>query len=93
MSQLLILEIELFDSKLVSEWVSTTRGLQNNDWDNDDDEDRYKQSCVMAEFYYTVSNGPIHWVAISMINTLSSGQDGRHFPNDIFTCIFLNENV
>ena len=26
-------------------------------------------------------------------NTLRPGQDGRHFPDDIFKCIFLNENV
>ena len=26
------------------------------------------------------------------INTLRPGQDGRHFPDDIFKCIFLNEN-
>ena len=27
------------------------------------------------------------------VNTLRSKQNGRHFPNDIFKCIFLNENV
>ena len=27
------------------------------------------------------------------INTLRPRQDGRHFPDDIFNCIFLNENV
>ena len=26
-------------------------------------------------------------------NTLRQRQDGRHFPDDIFKCIFLNENV
>ena len=29
-----------------------------------------------------------HW----RLNTLRSRQDGRHFPDDIFRCIFLNEN-
>ena len=29
-----------------------------------------------------------HWV-----NTLRPRQNGRHFPDDIFKCIFLNENV
>ena len=28
-----------------------------------------------------------------MINTLRPRQDDHHFPNDIFKCIFLNENV
>ena len=28
-----------------------------------------------------------------MINTLRPRQNGRHFPDDIFKCIFLNENV
>ena len=27
------------------------------------------------------------------INTLSARQHGRHFPDDILKCIFLNENV
>ena len=27
------------------------------------------------------------------VNTLRPRQDGRHFPDDIFKCIFLNENV
>ena len=27
------------------------------------------------------------------INTLRPRQNGRHFSDDIFTCIFLNENV
>ena len=27
------------------------------------------------------------------LNTLRSRQDGRHFPDVIFKCIFLNENV
>ena len=26
-------------------------------------------------------------------NTLRPRQNGRHFPDDIFKCIFLNENV
>ena len=40
---------------------------------------------------------PTHyWVCdyLSMlINTLRPRQNGRHFPDDIFKCIFLNENV
>ena len=28
-----------------------------------------------------------------LFNTLRPKQNGRHFPNDIFKCIFLNENV
>ena len=30
---------------------------------------------------------------ISISNTLRPRQNGRHFPDDIFKCIFLNENV
>ena len=29
----------------------------------------------------------------TLFNTMSPRQNGRHFPNDIFKCIFLNENV
>ena len=28
-----------------------------------------------------------------LLNTLRPRQDGRYFPDDIFKCIFLNENV
>ena len=28
-----------------------------------------------------------------LLNTLRPGQNGRHFPDDIFKCIFCNENV
>ena len=28
-----------------------------------------------------------------VVNTLRPGQNGRHFTDDIFKCIFLNENV
>ena len=30
---------------------------------------------------------------ILWLNTLRPRQDGRHFPDDIFKCVFLNENV
>ena len=30
---------------------------------------------------------------VSTVNTLRPRQNGRHFPDDIFKCIFLNENV
>ena len=30
---------------------------------------------------------------VDAFNTLRPRQDGRHFPDDIFKCIFLNENV
>ena len=29
----------------------------------------------------------------SFVNTLRPRQNGRHFPDDIFKCIFLNENI
>ena len=28
-----------------------------------------------------------------MFNTLSLRQNGLHFPDDIFNCIFFNENI
>ena len=34
-----------------------------------------------------------HWVCRCLINTLRPRQNGRHFADDIFKCIFLNENV
>ena len=46
---------------------------------------------------------PLNWIAVPQygvrwtlnknIKTLRPRQDGRHFPDDIFKCIFLNENL
>ena len=33
------------------------------------------------------------WIFKLLVNTLRPRQDGRHFPDDIFKCIFLYENV
>ena len=32
-------------------------------------------------------------VDLTIVNTLSPRQNGRHFSDDIFKCIFLNENI
>ena len=32
------------------------------------------------------------WTSQVLINTLRLRQDGRHFADDIFTCILFNEN-
>ena len=34
-----------------------------------------------------------HWFSISLINKLRPRQNGRHFADDIFKYIFLNENA
>ena len=34
--------------------------------------------------------GGKRWVVLKHIE---AGKEGRHFPDDIFKCIFLNENV
>ena len=36
---------------------------------------------------------PTNALAPDSVNTLRPRQDGRHFADDIFKCIFLNENV
>ena len=42
-----------------------------------------------------VSNQPLIGIrnTDSTVNTLRPRQNGRHFPDDVFNCIFLNENV
>ena len=40
---------------------------------------------------FLVSNVPAD--GLRSFNILRPRQNGRHFPDDIFTCIFLNENV
>ena len=39
------------------------------------------------------SQTPYHVKVQTIINTLRPRQNGRHFTDDIFKCIFLNENV
>ena len=41
-------------------------------------------------------SGKYHWVCqtwVTWLNTLRPRQNGRHFADDIFKCIFLNENA
>ena len=40
--------------------------------------------------YYILNTVCLHSAAV---NTLGPRQDGRHFADDIFKCIFLNENI
>ena len=42
--------------------------------------------CISGTCRYCIYRNPI-------FHTLRPRQDGRHFPDDIFKCIFLNENV
>ena len=53
-------------------------------------EDLVKFDCVICVYLY-------QWIlclySIYMFNTLRPRQNGPHFPDDIFKCIFLNENV
>ena len=45
--------------------------------------------CILVTLY-----GYIEWGKHqSHFNTLRLRQNGRHLPDDIFKCIFLNENV
>ena len=41
---------------------------------------------------YVFTKRSLHEMAVR-INTWRPRQNGRHFPDDIFKCIFLNENV
>ena len=34
-----------------------------------------------------------HFSLATLVNTLKPSQNGRHFPDDIFKCTFLNENA
>ena len=47
-----------------------------------------KISQIGIEFSKQISN-----CSIMTLNTLRLRQNGRHFPDDIFKCTFLNENV
>ena len=49
-------------------------------------------SCVMKPMNDMI-NGSNQQIVIQLFNTLRPRQNGRHFADDIFKCIFLNENV
>ena len=40
-----------------------------------------------------IKNCPTYILVPRTVNTLRPGKNGRHFPDDIFNCIFLTENV
>ena len=50
----------------------------------------YRPQCVNNKH---IGWGAINVVQYSPFNTLRPRQDGRHFPDEIFKSIFLNENV
>ena len=56
-------------------------------------------ACTWSIFMVTGSGYQLShnsfWLADTgeLINTLRPRQDGRHFPDHIFRCIFLNENI
>ena len=60
---------------------STLQQVQNNK--------RSLGNCIVHGTKLSYINGPVH----DCINTLRPRQNSRHFPDDIFKCIFLNENV
>ena len=47
----------------------------------------------MTAFVYTTYHCAIVFVLAHSFNKLSLRQNGRHFPDNIFKCIFLNGNV
>ena len=44
-------------------------------------------------WWYTVMSGIMPHARIQPFNTLGPRQNGHYFPDNIFNCIFLNENV
>ena len=49
----------------------------------------YETGFNMKWWYFQLQQ---QWVLLK-INTLRPGENGRHFPDDIFKCIFLNEDI
>ena len=57
----------------------------------------YERSFVLRKKEEMKGNSKQHRACLvrqtRIINTLRPRQNGRHFPDDIFKCIFFNENV
>ena len=47
---------------------------------------------MLNVFMYILANYSGELLLILLLNTLWPRQDGRHFPDDVFKWIFLNEN-
>ena len=47
-----------------------------------------KQIFILYQYHLLIIS--LH---INSLNTLRTRQDGRHFPDDIFKCIYFNENL
>ena len=59
------------------------------------DDVRWTGPCLSmsSDFQLHGIIGPCSNKILPWFNTLRPRQDGRHFPDNIFKCIFLNENV
>ena len=51
------------------------------------------QLCSLRLFRLLEPNGVLRLLSLTLLNTLRPGQNGRHFADAIFKCIFLNKNV
>ena len=70
---------------LVLVFIPTTRVTVNNVYrESGDDKSQCSQLVSWVEKLYKIQ---------TTINTLRPRQNGRHFVDDIFKCIFFNENV
>ena len=68
-----------YKTKLASQWKREGKHKKKSD-----------QKCRDG---WKIETVPIHYLIDSWLNTLRPRHNGRHFPDDIFKYIFLNENV
>ena len=64
-----------------------------------------QSKCIQSDFIHSYSTLNVLWCALKIyitatsndinsgLNTLRPRQNGRHFPDEIFRCIFFNENI
>ena len=50
-------------------------------------------SSIYAIVWHRMGNRPLPGQIFSPLNALRPRQNRRHFPDDIFRCIFVNENI
>ena len=56
-------------------------------------QDSSRATCAIAWFIVNHLWNISHGLCFRWFNTLRPRQNGRQFPDDIFKCIFLNENI
>ena len=64
-----------------------------NGWVNNPDIGNLRHHCTHYDITVMSNDESVSWDLTILLNTLRPRQNGHHFADHMFKCIFLNENV